>query len=102
MKKLIISCSILLASTSLMMAQSAKVVSAFNFMQQQDYESAKQPIDEASTDSKTGGQAKTWFYRGAIYEQLYVDSNLRKKHPEALAEAIRSYKMAIRIEPKNQ
>jgi len=102
MKKLIISGLILLVSTSMLVAQNAKVVTAFNYMQSLDYESAKGPIDEAINDPKTGAQAKTWFYRGAIYEQLYVDSNLRKKHLEALPEAIRSYKMAMKIDPKNQ
>ncbi|HYV94965.1 MAG TPA: hypothetical protein VE978_24535, partial [Chitinophagales bacterium] len=83
-------------------AQNAKVVTAFNYMQSMDYESAIAPINEAITDAKTGGQAKTWFYRGAIYEQLYNDTLLRKKYPEALTEAIRSFKMALKIDPKNQ
>src|SRR4051812_20160257 len=93
---------VLMALGSGAMAQAAKVVSAYNYLRDLDFEQARQSIDEAITDAKTGSQAKTWYYRGAIYEQLYIDTNLRKKYPDALPEAIKSYEKAMEIDPKNQ
>lgn len=102
MKKHLISVLIVLVSVSASVAQNAKVVTAFNYLKSGDFEEAKSAINEAIQDPKTGAQAKTWFYRGAIYEALYGDTTFRKKNPDALAEAIRSYQKAMEIDPKNQ
>ena len=102
MKKHIISGLIFLVSVSACVAQNAKVVSAFNYLKEGDFAQAKSTINEAIQDPKTGAQAKTWFYRGAIYEALYGDTAFRKKNPDALTEAIRSYQKAMELDPKNQ
>jgi len=102
MKNLMILSLIVTVSVSTVGAQSVKVQTAYRFMQDLDFESAVAPINEAILDPKTGVQAKTWYYRGGIYQQLYIDTNLRKKHPEAVKESVRSFKKAMIIDPKNQ
>ncbi|MCS6991520.1 MAG: tetratricopeptide repeat protein [Chitinophagales bacterium] len=84
-------------------AQSAKVQSAYNYMRNGEFDLARIAIDEAIKDVKTAAQAKTWFYRAAIYGQLYAtDSNFRKQNPDALEQVIRSYQKAMELDPKNQ
>ena len=102
MKKLIISSLMVVAVATCVNAQSAKVVSAFNYLKSGDFEQAKSAINEASNDPKTGAQAKTCYYRGAIYEAIYGDTSYRKKNPDALTQAVNSYKKAMEIDPKNQ
>jgi len=102
MKKLIVSCLLMTATMTVVFAQSAKVVSAFNYLKSGDFEQAKSNINEAINDPKTGVQAKTWYYRGAIYEAIYGDTSFRRKNPDALAEAVKSYEKAMEIDPKNQ
>lgn len=84
-------------------AQSAKVQSAYNYLRNGEYDLARIAIDEAINDAKTGMQAKTWYYRAAIYGQLYVsDPAFRAANPNALDETIRSYRKAMELDPKNQ
>ncbi|MDW8393375.1 MAG: tetratricopeptide repeat protein [Chitinophagales bacterium] len=84
-------------------AQSAKVQSAYNYMRNGEFDLARVAIDEAIKDPKTGAQAKTWYYRAAIYGQLYAsDAAFRSANPQALDETIRSYQKAMELDPKNQ
>ncbi len=85
-----------------LIAQSAKVQSAYNYMRSGEWELARAAIDQAIQDPKTQKQAKTWFYRGSIYSQFYIDTNLRKGVPNTLQEAISSFKQAMTLDPKNQ
>ncbi|MCY7410080.1 MAG: tetratricopeptide repeat protein [Chitinophagales bacterium] len=102
MKKIFFSISLFTLSFSFAFSQSSKVVSAFNYLKTGEFDNAKQAINEATQDPKTGAQAKTWFYRGSIYEAILGDTNFAKKSPEALSEAVLSYKKAMEIDPKNQ
>ena len=58
-------------------AQKAKVVSAYNYLNHNQLDKAKEAIDAAITNEKTMADAKTWFYRGNVYLQIY-----RTKEPE--------------------
>jgi len=102
MKKFFSAALVILISSAAAFSQSAKVVSAFNYLKSGDFDQAKSSINDASQDAKTGAQAKTWYYRALIYEACYGDTNYRKKTPDALPEAIKSYRKAMDIDPKNQ
>jgi tetratricopeptide (TPR) repeat protein len=102
MKKGLFAFALMMLAASASYGQSAKVVSAFNYLKSGDFDLAKTSINEAIQDPKTGAQAKTWYYRGAIYQAIYGDSAYHKKSPEALTEAVKSYEKALEIDPKNQ
>jgi tetratricopeptide (TPR) repeat protein len=101
MKSILISTVVILLSISSVFAQSAKVVSAFNYLKEGDLDQAKSAINEAINDPKTGSQAKTWYYRGLIYRGIY-DNKTKFKDPDPIGEAIKSFEKAMELEPKNQ
>lgn len=83
-------------------AQSAKVVTAYNYMKEQNWTKAKENIDAAAVHEKTMGQTKTWYYRGQIYESILAstDEQFKDMKGEALAEAYKSYTKALDIPSK--
>lgn len=52
-------------------AQNSVVVSAYNSLKNGIPEKAKEYIDKAITNDESASEAKTWFYRGNIYLQVY-------------------------------
>jgi hypothetical protein len=85
MKKLIF-LAILIASVGIANAQKAKVVSAYNYAKPKYNELGKamKAIDEAKEHPKTAIEAKTWFYRGTIYQQIYQDTTFKDLHPNPI------------------
>ncbi|MES2627826.1 MAG: hypothetical protein V4616_02550 [Bacteroidota bacterium] len=69
MKK-VFTAGLLLAAATATYAQSAKVVSAYNYNQKGELDKAWQTIEEATQDPKTGIDAKTWKYRMDILTSL--------------------------------
>ena len=57
------------------MSQSNVVASAYNYLKTGMPDKAKVEIDKAIQNESTKGDAKTWFYRGNIYLQLYSFSH---------------------------
>lgn len=107
MKKLIFaSISVFFAASA--MAQSGKVISAFNAMQSYNnkegasyLEEGAKNIDVAITDETTSKATKTWWYRAEIYSYIASDEAIHAKYPKASLEAVRSYKMMQQLnEPK--
>lgn len=80
-------------------AQGAKVLNAYNYMQDGDFIKAKAEIDPAIEHPKTKEQAKTWYYRGQIYENLYLiqDEKYKPYKEGALLEAMSSYAKALEL-----
>ncbi|MEP7128371.1 MAG: tetratricopeptide repeat protein, partial [Chitinophagales bacterium] len=78
-------------------SQSSQVVSAWNYVKYGQFEEAKTAINQAILDPKTSTWPKTWFYRGSIYLAIYDDTTFRKKNPDALPEAIKSYEKSIEV-----
>ncbi len=78
-------------------SQSSQVVSAWNYVKYGQFEEAKTAINQAILDPKTSTWPKTWFYRGSIYLAIYDDTTFRKKNPDALPEAIRSYEKSMEV-----
>jgi tetratricopeptide (TPR) repeat protein len=83
-------------------SQSSQVVSAWNYIKSGEFENALTAINTAAQDEKTSTWPKTWYYRGVVYLSIYDDTVLRKSHPESLGEAIKSYKKAMELNPKNE
>ncbi|GAB4384490.1 MAG: hypothetical protein Kow0075_16510 [Salibacteraceae bacterium] len=94
--------------------QGAKVLNAYNYMMDNELLKAKEEIEPATQHEKTKNDAKTWYYRGRIYEGIYRNSYLKKEdgtdalvYPElqthregAVMEAARSYEKAIELGSK--
>ena len=73
--------------------QAAKRTSANNYLQYGELDNAKQAIDEASVHEKTAPEAKTWFYRGQIYQAIYEtqDPKYKSLSNNALEEAYQAF-----------
>lgn len=107
MKKLILA-TIPVFFTVSAIAQSGKVISAFNAMQSYNnkegasyLEEAAKSIDVAITDESTSKATKTWWYRAEIYSYIASDEAIHSKYPKASLEAVRSFKMMQQLnEPK--
>lgn len=101
MKKL--SLLIILASFAYgVKAQNAEVVNAFNYQKFKEYDKAKIAIDKAILDPKTGISAKTWYYRGLIYQDIEesLDANVKAVDTQSLDKAIDSYLKALELDTK--
>ncbi|MBP8823331.1 MAG: tetratricopeptide repeat protein [Flavobacteriales bacterium] len=83
-------------------AQNSRVVSAYNYMNDGDYDKAAEYIEPATTNETTAGKEKTWRYRGTIYGQIALgkDEALKAKYPKALEQAVESYIKANELDPK--
>ncbi len=98
MKRLsVLLCLVLI--TSIGFAQKSKVVSAYNYLNYDELDKAMSYIDEASAHESTMGMAKTWYYRGQIYQKIYKHEKYGNLVPDPLGEALRSYNKALEIEP---
>jgi len=83
-------------------AQNSRVVSAYNYMNDGDYDKAAEFIEPATTNEATAGKEKTWRYRGSIYGQIAMGTNeaLKAKYPDALTKAVESYVKANELDTK--
>ncbi len=84
-------------------SQNSKVVSAYNYHNSGKLDKAKANIDDAVENEKTMGKAKTWFYRGNIYIDIYrsQDSVYKNLDPDALEKAYEAYNRALELDEKN-
>ncbi len=69
----------------------------------QQYEKAKEAIDEAVKHEKTISDAKTWMYRGEIYYNIAIseDSVVRALAPDAVDISYESFAKAKQLDEKN-
>jgi tetratricopeptide (TPR) repeat protein len=84
-------------------AQKSKVVNAYNYKKSGEFLKAKENIDAATLDAKTGKEGKTWAYRGDIYTAIYDsrDEKYKDLKSTALHEANLSYEKAIKYGSKS-
>jgi len=97
--------TLLLALTavgSVCFGQAAKRTSANNYLQYGELDNAKQAIDEASVHEKTAPEAKTWFYRGQIYQAIYEtqDPKFKALSNNALEEAYQAFTKCNALDDK--
>ena len=100
MKKLLLLFTATVLVISGAIAQKTKIQTAWNYYKYDDLDKAKQAIDEASTNESTMGMAKTWYYRGLIYQKIYKHEKWGSLDQEALLKSYQSYAKALEIEPK--
>jgi hypothetical protein len=113
MTKSVIVCALLCGTVNLINAQGAKVLNAYNYMNDNELVKAKAEIEPATTNEKTMADAKTWYYRGLIYENIYKNSfaeNEKTKTPlfpelkdhrkGAVMTSVESYEKAIDLDSK--
>lgn len=94
----------LLVTVSFGFSQNSKVVSAYNYHNDGKLAKAKENIDAATVHSKTSVIAKTWYYRGNIYIDIYrtEDSAYINLDPDALQKAYEAYQKATELDTKKQ
>lgn len=85
-------------------AQKANVVSAYNYMKDQEYTKAFEYIEKATTNEKTALDAKTWFYRGNIIAGAIQAKNqevLAQLGDDPVAELAKTYKKTLDLDEKD-
>ncbi|MCF8464255.1 MAG: hypothetical protein K9G41_05415 [Flavobacteriales bacterium] len=82
MKKTSLITAALLVSVAVF-GQKAKRTSANNYLQYGELDNAKEAIDPCITDEKTMGEAKTYFFRGQIYQAIYETKEEKYKSLDA-------------------
>lgn len=104
MNKKLIWSFLLAAITTMSAAQNAEVVSAYNYLKFNELDKAKASIDKATVDVKTGSQAKTWYYKGMIYQALgeSADPKFSVLDANALSVAAEAFKQSIALDNKKQ
>jgi hypothetical protein len=63
------------------------------------YEDAKSEIDKLSSDSKAQDKPETYLWKAAIYSQLYSDSTLAGKYPDAAEQATSAFNTYLQKDP---
>ena len=96
----ILTLGLFLMSLASTMAQNAAVQSAENYLTNGDLSLAKKAIDGAAMDANTSQKAKTWYFRGLIYQSIYEDSTKQSLATDALGEAFASYQKSISLDDK--
>ena len=66
---------------------------------QQKYAEARQDIDKILADPKNAANANAWYYKGMVYNQLALDTNLRDM--DYRMEAFNAYKKYQQLDAKN-
>lgn len=89
-----------IGSTTL--AQNAEVINAYNYLKFKELDKAKISIDKAITDVKTGASAKTWYYRGLIYQEITEspDANVQAFDPQSLDKSLESFTKSMELDVK--
>ena len=96
MRKLILSACFVAAGSSVF---AQKLDDVQKKMDQQKYAEARQDIDKILADPKNAANANAWYYKGMVYNQLALDTNLRDM--DYRMEAFNAYKKYQQLDAKN-
>jgi tetratricopeptide (TPR) repeat protein len=104
MKKTAIFLIMVFAATLTFAQCKQKVLSAFNYTNNGYLDKAQKCIDEASICDETKSWAKTWFYKGNVYYEIYVskEEKYKKLDSNALQIAYDSYQKAFELDTKKE
>lgn len=80
-------------------AQKNKVQTAWNYLKYDDLQRAAEAIEEAAVHEQTSSSAKTWYYKGLIYQRSYKHEKYGNLAPNALDIASESFRKALQLEP---
>ncbi len=81
-------------------AQSANLVTAYNYYVEEEYAKAKEYIDKAADHPVTEIKAKTWKYKGDIYVAYYTEKEGGINSESVLKEILESYQKAIDLDER--
>ncbi|MDB4655919.1 hypothetical protein OAE48_03630 [Flavobacteriales bacterium] len=83
--------------------QKSKRTSANNYLEYGELDNAKEAIDPTITHEKTMNEAKTWYFRGLIYQALYEtkDEKYKALHDNPLQVAYESFVKTLELDDKN-
>jgi len=98
MKKLLLSFAVMVCLMGGAIAQKAKVQTAWNYYKYDELDKASAAINEAAENPTTSGMAKTWYYKGLIYQKMYKHEKFGNLEPNALVIAFQAYNKALDIE----
>jgi tetratricopeptide (TPR) repeat protein len=83
-------------------AQKNKIQTAWNYYKYDNLDKAKEAIDLASEHESSMGMAKTWYYRGLIYQKMYKHEKYGDLEPNCLSIAAESYIKARELDEKEE
>ena len=83
--------------------QKSKRTSANNYLEYGELDNAKEAIDPTISHEKTMNEAKTWYFRGLIYQAIYEtkDEKYKTLHDNALQVAYESFTKCKELDEKN-
>ncbi len=81
-------------------AQNSAVVTAWNHLQHEELDKAREAIDKAIKHEQTKGKAKTWYYRAIIYGRISQNDKFKNLVPSPLDTALTSYEKALDLDKK--
>lgn len=87
-------------SSMLAWAQKAKVQTAYSYMKAEEFDKAKEAIDEASVNEASASMPKCWYYRGLIYQSLYKNKKYGALSTDPLGESYKAFTKALDLDPK--
>ena len=95
--------AVLIASTTVVMAQSNQVQNASNYLRNKEFDKAKIAADAASVHESTSNNPKLWMYRGKIYQEIYFakEPTIRALDAEAEEKALESYIACLKFDKDN-
>ena len=95
--------TILIASATVVVAQSNQVQNASNYLRNKEFDKAKIAADAASVHETTMNNPKLWMYRGKIYQEIYFSKDAAIKNLDADAEekALESYITCLKNDKDN-
>ncbi len=96
MKKTLI-ISLLFCLSTAIFAQPSQRATAFNYLKYGELDNAKKSIDKCILHPKTQKDARTWWYRGQIYQAIHSSDKPKYKalDPNAADVAFAAYKKAL-------
>ncbi len=85
-------------------SQKAKVREAYNYYKEpyQQFDKAKDAIDEAISNEQSKGLDQTWYYRGIIYSALYKNEKFGGLCNNCLQTAYDAFSKSLEINPKSE
>lgn len=82
--------------------QKSKRTSAYNYLDYGELDNAVEAIEPTITHEKTMNEAKTWFFRGKIYQAIYEtkDEKYKTLHANPLQVAVESFFKCLELDEK--
>lgn len=75
---------------------------ALFYLQKTEFDSAQKYIDKSSIDEELGATAKTWYYRGYIYKELYKKKEKADKESPLRLESIAAFEKMLQMDGKEE